>query len=175
MSGTIGAVRTAEEMAHREAIREVLATHSRGLDRNEAALLKSAYWPEAEVDYGSFKGPAHQFADLIGPALAGAYELTQHLLGQTLVTLEGDRASTETYVQARHLLQGAKEELSFAGRYLDQLELRDGQWKIMHRQVVMDWSLRLAVQDERHGDAFGALAKGTGNRQDPSHQLLPIS
>lgn len=175
MSGNISAVPTAEEMANREAIREILATHSRGLDRNEAGVLKSAYWPEAEVDYGSFKGPAHQFADLIGPALAGAYELTQHLLGQTLITVEGDRASTETYVHARHLLRGAEEELSFAGRYLDQLELRNGQWKIMHRQVVMDWSLRLAAQDERDSEAFGALAKGTGDREDPSHQLLPIA
>jgi hypothetical protein len=38
----------------------------------------------------------------------------------------------------------------------------------------MDWSLRLDVQDERSGAAFGALAKGAGNRQDPAHALLPI-
>ena len=174
MSGNIGVVPTAEELAHREAIREVLATHSRGLDRNESGLLKSAYWPEAEVDYGSFKGAAHQFADLVGPALAGAYELTQHLLGQTSIALDRDRAVTETYVYARHLLQGAEEELAFAGRYLDQLELRKGRWKIMRRQVVMDWSLRHRVQDERYGDAFGPLSKGASDREDPSHQLLDI-
>jgi hypothetical protein len=174
MSANIGVVPTSAELAHREAIREVLATHSRGLDRNEAGLLKSAYWPEAEVDYGSFRGKAHQFADLVGPALAGAYELTQHLLGQVFIVLEADRASAETYVYARHLLHGAEQELAFAGRYLDQLELRNGCWKIIHRQVVMDWSLRLDVQDERSGAAFGALAKGAGNRQDPAHALLPI-
>ena len=71
-------------------------------------------------------------------------------------------------------VHGAEQELAFAGRYLDQLELRNGCWKIIHRQVVMDWSLRLDVQDERSGDAFGALAKGAGNRQDPAHALLPI-
>lgn len=174
MSANIGVVPTLAGLAHREAIREVLATHSRGLDRNEAGLLKSAYWPEAEVDYGSFRGKAHQFADLVGPALADAYELTQHLLGQIFIVLKADRASAETYVYARHLLQGSEEELAFAGRYLDQLELRHGQWKIIQRQVVMDWSLRLKVQDERSGDAFGALSKGTGNREDPAHALLPF-
>lgn len=174
MSGTIGVVPGAEELAHREAIREVLATHSRGLDRNEGELLASAYWPEAEVDYGSFKGKAHQFTALVGPALADAYELTQHLLGQTFIAVDGNRASTETYVHARHLLKGAEEELAFAGRYLDQLELRDGQWKIIHRQVVMDWSLRLVVQDERQGDAFAALSKGMADRRDPAHSLLPV-
>ncbi|MCB1696146.1 MAG: nuclear transport factor 2 family protein [Pseudomonadales bacterium] len=175
MSADIGAVPGAQVTAHREAIREVLAVHSRGLDRNEAALIKSAYWPEAEVDYGAFKGPAHQFADLVGPALAAAYELTQHLLGQTFIAVDGNRACTETYVHARHLLHGAGEELAFAGRYLDQLELRQGHWKILHRLVVMDWSLRQPVRDERRGEAFGALAKGSANREDPSHALLPTS
>tara|TARA_R110002073_G_scaffold75945_1_gene185033 strand:- start:298 stop:825 length:528 start_codon:yes stop_codon:yes gene_type:complete len=174
MTDHIGVVPGAQEAAHREAIREVLAAHSRGLDRHEAGLLKAAYWPQAQVDYGAFKGPAHQFADLVGPALKGAYELTQHLLGQTFFALEGTQAHTETYVYARHLLHGGAEELAFAGRYLDQLELRDQQWKILHRQVVMDWSLRLAVQDERNGDAFGALSKGRSDRDDPAHHLLPI-
>jgi hypothetical protein len=174
MPDTIGVVPTAQQLAHREAIREVLATHSRGLDRGEAGLLKSAYWPEAEVDYGSFKGEAHQFAELVGPALAGAYELTQHLLGQTFIALEDNRARTESYVYARHLLQGAGEELAFAGRYLDQFELRDGRWKILHRQVVMDWSLRVQVQDERNSEAFGALSKGSSQRADPSQQLFPV-
>ncbi len=172
MSEQTGKVPDAQGMAHRAAIREVLAVHSRGIDRNDAALLKSAYWPEAEVDYGSFKGPAHTFAELLGPALQGAYELTQHSLGQTLYRIDGERACTETYVHARHLLLGAAEELSFAGRYLDQFELRTGQWKIIHRQVVMDWCRRTAVEDERNSEAFGALSKGLAGDSDPSYVLL---
>ena len=151
----------------------MLAVHSRGLDRNEAALIKSAYWPEAEVDYGPSKGPAHQFAaDLVGPALAAAYELTQHLLGQPLSPWTGivpvPKPMSMPAPAARR-----REELVFAGRHLDQLELRQGHWKILHRLVVMDWSLRQPVQDERRGEAFGALAKGSANREDPSHALLP--
>ena len=136
MVDNIGRLGNTQDTAHRVAIREVLATHSRGIDRNDPGILKMAYWPDAEVDYGGFKGAAHDFADLVGPALSGAYELTQHLLGQTFYSIEGSQAATESYVSARHLLHGAAEELSFAGRYLDQLELREGQWKIVHRQVV---------------------------------------
>ena len=95
-----------------------------------------------------------------------------YLLGQTLVALDGDRASTETYVCARHLLLGAEQELAFAGRYLDQLECRDGQWKISHRRVVMDWCHRVAVDVERSGDAFGALSKGAQGEPDPSYELF---
>jgi hypothetical protein len=172
MTDNIGRVGNAEDAAHRAAIAEVLATHSRGIDRNDPAILKTAYWPGAEVDYGSFKGPAHDFADLVGHALQGAYELTQHLLGQTFYSIQGDKAATESYVYARHLLHGAEEELNFAGRYLDQLELREGQWKIAHRQVVMDWCRRAAVVDEREGEAFGALSKGVNDASDLSFVLF---
>ena len=168
MTDSIGRVETLENVAHQMAIREVLATHSRGIDRNDAKILKAAYWPDAQVDYGSFKGSAYDFADLIGPALSSAYELTQHILGQTVFRLKETRAVTESYVHARHLVHGAHEELNFAGRYLDQFELREGQWKILHRQVVMDWCRRAGVEDERESDAFGALAKGKHDVDDPS-------
>jgi len=159
---------TTEQLANRQAILDTLFIHSRGLDRGDAQLIKSAYWPDATVDYGAFKGEAHQFADLIGTALASAYELTQHLLGQSLIQINGAQAKSETYVQARHLLIGASEELNFAGRYLDALELRNNEWKIIHRQVVMDWSLTNPVTDLRDSEAFTALSKGSNNADDPS-------
>ena len=172
MNTSPGAPPIPEALAHREAIRDILYTHSRGLDRLDADLLKHAYWPDAQVDYGAFKGSAHQFADIISPALSSQFELTQHLLGQTLVEMNGDKANTETYVYARHLLLGAEQELAFAGRYLDKLEYRDGLWKIFHRRVVMDWSHRVSVDDERSGDAFGALSNGSQGESDPSYDLF---
>ena len=100
MNNAPGIPPSAETLAQREAIRDILFTHSRGLDRLDPTLLKQAYWPDADVDYGAFKGSAHQFAEIIGPALSSQFELTQHLLGQTLIELDSDRASTETYVYA---------------------------------------------------------------------------
>jgi hypothetical protein len=105
-------------------------------------------------------------------ALGQAYELTRHSLGNTLVTFSNNRAWSESSVHAGHLLQGAREEMLFYGRYLDKLEKRDGQWKILHRQVVIDWSKRLPVEDERGGEAFAALAKGAHLDTDPLYPFL---
>ena len=163
---------SAEQLAHRQAILDALITHSRGIDRADEKILKRAYWPDAEVDYGAFKGNAHQFAEKIGTTLTSQYELTQHSLGQIHIEIDDGTAKTETYVHARHLFIGAEEELNFAGRYLDKLELRDNEWRIIHRQVVMDWSLRKPVVDERNGEAFGALSKGCRGDQDPSFALF---
>ena len=60
----------------------------------------------------------------------------------------------------------------FYGRYLDVLEKRQEQWKILHRQVVMDWSKRFSVQDERNDDAYADLAKGAHMDNDPLYPFL---
>jgi hypothetical protein len=161
-----------ENIADRIAICDIIYLHSRGLDRLDPDTIKCAYWPEAEVDYGSFRGSAHLFAELVVGALGEQYELTRHSLSNTLIAFAGDSARAESNVSAAHLLQGGQEELLFFGRYLDLLEKRGGRWKIRHRQVVMDWSKRLPVGDERESDAFADLAKGGHCDSDPLYPFL---
>ncbi|MDX1733462.1 MAG: nuclear transport factor 2 family protein [Halioglobus sp.] len=169
---TTGSVPTAAEVADRLAIQEVLASHSRGLDRLDPATLADCYWPEAEVDYGAYKGPAAPFVELVIGALDGQYELTRHGLGNVLIALAGDSARSETCVSAGHLLRGAQEELHFYGRYLDRLERRDGVWKLLHRRVVMEWCKRVPVVDERDSEAFRDLTKGAHHPGDPLYPFL---
>ncbi len=166
-----GQIAAPDELANRLAITEILHSHCRGLDRSDADCLKGVYWPEAEVDYGAFKGSAHQFADLVIMALTEHYESTQHSITNTLIQFEGDAtAKTESYVTARHLIATGSDEMVFSKRYLDRLERRGDCWKLIHRQVVMDWSRTHAVVDEREGEAFAALSKGNHGLTDPSFQ-----
>ena len=167
-----GTTPSSEEIADRLAIHDILSIHSRGLDRLDADSIQSAYWPDADVDYGSYKGNAHIFAGLVVGALEGQYELTRHCLSNTLINFSKNCALCESNVNAGHLLAGAEEEMLFYGRYLDKLEKRDGRWKILHRQVVVDWSKRIAVQDERESEAFAALAKGAHLGEDPLYPFL---
>ena len=160
------------ELQHQLAIQQVIFCHSRGLDRLDAETIASCYWPEAEVDYGNFKGSAHMFCGLVVDALPASYELTQHTLGNTLIEVSDGAAKAESYVTAYHLLKGAKEEMVFSGRYLDTLELRGDCWKLLHRTVVMDWSRTHPIQDERNSEAFAALQKGKHREQDPLASFL---
>ncbi len=172
MTTDTGMTLTTTELADRLAIQDVLHLHCRGLDRLDKDAIQCAYWPQAEVDYGSYKGSAHIFAELVVGALSQTYELTRHSISNTLTKFTGHVARSESIVHAGHLLIGAQEEMLFYGRYLDRLEKRQGQWKILHRQVVMDWSKRLPVQDERNGEAFAALAKGAHLDADPLYPFL---
>jgi len=172
MQREIGEIASIAEMADRLAIQEVIFAHSRGIDRLDQACIEAAYWPEAEVAYGAFDGRAHDFAAVVIHALRAAYELTQHSVSNTLITFSGSRARSESYVAAYHLLRGAKQEMFFSGRYLDQHEKRGDHWKIIHRQVVMDWSRQWSVTDERESAAFAGLAKGARLETDPLHEFL---
>jgi len=167
-----GKIPDTEQVADHLAIQQVLHIHSRGLDRLDPEAIKSAYWPEGEVDYGSYKGGAHPFAELVVAALQGQYELTRHCLSNTLIQFSGTGALAESNVTAAHLLHGAAQEMLFYGLYLDQLQQRNGQWRILHRQVVMDWSKTVPVCDARNSEAFAALAKGAHLDVDPLYPFL---
>lgn len=168
MGELTGRVPDLEELAHRSAITELLSSHSRCLDRLDADGLKQLYWPGSQVDYGGFKGLAHEFAEMVMVALQKQYELTQHRVSNTLIRFEAGIAFTESYVFAKHLSIGGESEMVFSGRYLDQFELRGKFWKFRHRLVVMDWSRRWAVQDERDSPSFKAMSKGSQDAADLS-------
>ena len=134
-----GRVPDVVEVADRLAIQEVIAMHCRGVDRASAEILMSCYWPEAEVDYGAYKGPAHSFYGPLAEAIR-RYENTQHIISNVLIEIDGAEARTETYVTAHHYLAGDPDtEMTYIGRYLDQMQKRDGVRKIAHRKIVMTW------------------------------------
>ncbi|MFK8020551.1 MAG: nuclear transport factor 2 family protein [Pseudomonadales bacterium] len=173
MLANIGSPPSVTEQADRMAILDILALHSRGLDRLDPSLIKHSYWADAEVDYGAFKGPAQQFAELVVHALGEQYELTRHSLGNSLIVFATDTvAKSESGVDAAHLFHGAESEMQFAGRYLDTLEKRDKVWKIRRREVVIDWSRVVTVTDERESEGFAALGKGAHGADDPSHAFF---
>ncbi len=160
MSHEYGRCVSPEELADKAAITEVLHLHSRGLDRQEETTLSRAYWPEATVDYGLFKGPASHFVPLVISALNQSYQLTRHSISNVMIELDADQAVVECHVLASHLLPSGTEEMLFFSRYLDRMEKRDNRWRIGHRQVVMDWSRRHEFEDERESEAYADFAKG---------------
>lgn len=60
--------------------------------------------------------------------------VTQHLLGNVLVDVDGDRATSRAYVQDLHLSR-SNPDLTFhtLGDYHDRWERRDGRWWLVER------------------------------------------
>lgn len=163
---------TAEALASRHAILNVLANHSRGVDRADANLLGSAYHPDATVDYGFFAGPAQSFVEI----LAGAQKTsapTLHRTANSEIRIAGDRAASESYVVA--YVEAAETQRFVFGRYLDRFERREGMWRLSHRQYVMDGNTNRPTTAAR-GDPPVAhdhfVPEGAKGASDPGRALL---
>ena len=174
MTDTTGQVPSAAELADRLAIQDVINRHSRGVDRADAEILKSAYWPDAEVAYGGFDGPAHTFCESL-PQGIRRYKSTQHNVSNTTIDFNGNDAVAETYVTAFHYLaqdDAPDTEMHYFGRYVDHMQKRGDTWKILFRRVVMDWNLNTEASADFSGPTFSGLAKGARSPDDPLNEML---
>jgi hypothetical protein len=124
----------------REEIRDCIVRLARGEDRRDADLIRATYWPDAVVDLGLFAGSFDEYLAWVVPG-SSAIPVTQHVLGQSLIELDGDTALVETHVNAYHRVAGedADRDTVIGGRYLDRLENRDDQWRISQRTMLYDW------------------------------------
>ena len=124
----------------REKIRDCLARLARGEDRRDADLISASYWPESRSDYGVFEG---SFADYLAWVVPGSDAIvdTQHVLGQSVIELEGDSARVETQAISYHRVNmgDGERDTCIGGRYLDRMERRGRQWRIAHRLMLYDW------------------------------------
>ena len=165
-----GEVPDADLGLDRLAIQDVLARHSRGVDRADEATLAACYWPDATVAYGGFNGNAHEFCAVL-PASIKRYTATQHSITNVCADIEGERAMVETYVTAYHYIE-ADSEMTYIGRYLDRFEKRGNVWKIRHRQVVMDWNQNTSATAITEGPPFDGLARGARHPDDPLYDMI---
>ena len=140
---------TVDDLLATEEIRALSATYMRGLDRLDRQVLRSVFHDDARTDYGFYQGGPDGFVDMAYHALA-SHHSNHHLLGQILVTLDGERAQGEVYFQAYHRVvdNGRAEDLFIAGRYVDRYEKRDGVWKIAFRAELNDWARTEEAADD---------------------------
>ena len=127
-------------MLDREKIRECIARLARGEDRRDAELITASCWPDSKTDYGVFAGSFDEYLAWVVPGSA-AIPVTQHVLGQSVIDLDGDTARVETQVTSYHRLNTGEEERDtvIGGRYLDRMEKRSGEWRIAQRTMLYDW------------------------------------
>lgn len=147
---------------------------ARGLDRVDKALLASCFHDGATDDHGIFKGPATEFCDWVIEQL-GNYERTQHFISNINIIVDGDKAATESYFFAHHVVpsDNGKKDVIAAGRYLDRFEKRNGQWRIVHRKALYDWS---RVEETKDGwtnpPMSEILTRGIQGPKDLSYDFL---
>lgn len=128
-----------EQLVGYMAIQQTYARYCRGVDRKDRDLILSTYWPDGYDDHLMVKGKP---ADVVDWVIDYQKEFTtSHVVGQSLITMIGERqADVETYFQSwSNRPFGDSHVLSATiGRYVDLFEQREGDWRVLNRQVVVD-------------------------------------
>lgn len=153
--------------------------YTRGADRHDKELVRSAFWPDATISYGTPMG-LEEFVDWQERMLSGYAAHQHHVTGQT-VDFDGDTAHVESYViyflvprdrtvdEAGDATpgRGLESEKTYlgSGRYLERWERRGGEWRILVREYVED----LALLGETVDLCASRTCLGTWDRSDYSY------
>lgn len=137
-------------------IQDCLLRYTRGVDRCDWDLVRSAYHADAHDDHGNYKGGVDGFIQSLVRRHA-TIEQSMHVLGNVTIEFDSaDGALVESYFITYQRLSPAAGDARLAylrggtigtdvaveteviGRYVDRLSRRDGAWRIAHRQVVFE-------------------------------------
>ncbi|WP_395311489.1 nuclear transport factor 2 family protein [Mycobacterium sp. AMU20-3851] len=115
-------------------IERALILFARAMDNRDWDGMAQILAADAAGDFGT---GAVQGSEAIIGLIRGFLDncgVTQHLLGNVLVDVDGDRAVSRAYVQDLHLSRNDP-DLTFytLGDYQDRWERRDGRWVLVER------------------------------------------
>jgi len=186
------------ELIDRQKCYDVLTRYCRALDRADVELMRSVYWEDGMDDHGVFQGNAHEFSDFIIKEIQNWFEVTVHSISNVHMEYYGDVMCTESYLTAYHKVKGEKDKIEavqgseyysrlnlsevgdthhvffYGGRYIDRLEKRNGEWRIVLRRVCMDWNEHwpgLTILDD--GMCKTLTVRGSRDHNDPAFLNKP--
>lgn len=152
------------ELIDKQDIHDVMMRYCRAVDRIDLDLLKSCYWPDAIDDHGPFKGSAVELFEVID-AMGAAFGMSQHLICNEYVEIEGDRACCESYFLMPASIDRAGPRVwILGGRYIDIFERRADEWRIHDRTVTFDWET--IVPGDEEGFTPNPFTRGERSMED---------
>jgi SnoaL-like domain len=155
-----------------DAIRKVIYRYCRGIDRMDRAEVRQCYHDDGyEVHGGSFEGDIEAYLDWVWKMLE-KYSCTQHLVCNILVDLRGSVAVAESCSVAVHIGRDERPQnnLMTGFRYVDRFERRNGEWRIVRRVAIAEWSKVGRVEDR--WQLPNHLLTGRRDRGDVLYSML---
>jgi len=129
---------SAVDVGDRLAISDVLIRYATALDGRDWELLASCFTDDATLDYdtsGTYGRDA--FVEHCRAGLA-RMKATQHCVTNHVISTDGDRAHSTSYVIAQHVRENDV-TFTLGGAYSDDLVRVGTGWRIASRRFVTSW------------------------------------
>ncbi|WP_194829809.1 nuclear transport factor 2 family protein [Nocardia sp. XZ_19_231] len=159
----------------KDAIREVLHSYCRGLDRMDRVLADRVWHPDGTADYGpGYRGSGAGFLDFVWDYHAG-FRAHSHRVSNEFIQLDlpSATAASETYVAVwlqTDPQDGLVTDQFYTGRYVDQWSCRNGLWAIDHRAYISDMEYTAHQTVSPTGSELAPW--GTRDSSDHSYSVL---
>ena len=130
------------ELLDRQAIFDLTIAYGWILDHGPRDRLREVFTEDAVAVYG---GVEHHGVDEIITKVdeaLGRLSISQHIITNQQVEIDGDRATARCYLHAQHTRRGTEggENFVMAGRYEDRVLRTAAGWRIEHRVLTIDWT-----------------------------------
>lgn len=146
-----------QQISDRIEIQDLLTRYTVAIDTKDWSLLDTCFLPDAAVDYtatGGIKGRYPEVRAWLEKALA-PFPVTVHYISNSTVELDGDRASSRTYVinpMGFPNPDGSLHMFTVGGYYVDELVRNADGWRIAKRveeSAFLDGTLPEALRIPR--------------------------
>lgn len=164
-----------QHVMDRIAIEDCLYRYCHAVDRCDADLLRTVYWPDGTDDHGFWTGNTMEFVDFCMPILRSRGQ-TLHAISNIMIRISGTEARVQCYYDAIERVvckDGKPNDVAFLGRYLDRFEMREREWRIRDRKVIIDsWRIYDDSCDWERGVFGTKIVPGKRGKEDPSADLF---
>lgn len=160
-----------QDLLDRQAIFDCIKRNSRGNDRFDVELITSSYHADSIHELGQKQISGREYGEHANAAHRALFDANLHNVTMHMCEIDGDVAHAESYSVGIFLDKGGETGRILAGRYIDRLERREGEWRIVLRRATVEIAIK--------GEATlpnGATLPGSGyltgqrDRTDPSYE-----
>ena len=117
-------------------LQDVMLSYAAAVDERDRERYAACFTDDVEV-VGFGAGTYHGREDWVAYVWDALekYSATQHMLGPTFATLDGNMARTRTDVQAVHFLGEGETRFTLWAAYHSTLRREDGRWRICRHEL----------------------------------------
>lgn len=134
-----------QDLVDERDIVQIALLYCRALDTRDWSLLDAVFQPDATASLGT--ATVQDGRSAIVDRCRGALELlevSQHIVSNHEVVLDGDEATHRCYLHAQHVMKpeplAEPHKFVVAGRYEDRLVRTAEGWRITHRDLIPMWT-----------------------------------
>src|SRR5580698_1045839 len=120
-----------QNLKDRQDILDCIQRESRARDRQDTDMISGCWWEDGVDEHGPNITRAPDYAERANKEHAGFFNMTSHNITNHLCEIKGDTAYCESYVVGGLFWLNGKTTTIAFGRYIDQLERRQDQWRIV--------------------------------------------